>query len=218
MSNVEIYVQLAWLLLTFWNIYLRLANCWMSYFGASFFLVCLYYFSIPRPQASLIEVEPISPYTVFIQTQSPAVLFSPSPSLYLNFCSTHKHLQTHTNFTIHTADMLIHRGTPFHAGRQTTSQRSDKLMPFSLCTCRGDALFQQRPPIPVHCMSQPPVMYVLMNVFPFNSGMKMLLKEMPSLIPNMPVAVPSLGYLLSHSFTFIYSYLMLSFLSLFAKV
>lgn len=134
----------------------------------------------------------------------PGCSFSPPLPLYLNFCRTHKHLQTHWLYNSHIRHVNS-RGTPFHTGRQTTSQRSDTLIPSSLRTCRGAAPFHQRPPIPVHCMSQSPVMYVLMNVFPFNSGMKMLLKEMPSLIPNMPVALPSLGYSLSHSFTFIYS-------------
>lgn len=105
MSSVQIYVQLAWLLLTFWNIYLRLANCWMSYFGASFFfLVSLYYLSIPRPQESLIDVEPISPYTVFIQTQS---LVPPLPPFYTWTFVAPTNICKQTNFTIHTSDMLI---------------------------------------------------------------------------------------------------------------
>lgn len=97
---LKLYVRLAWLRLTFWNIYLRLANCWMSHFGASFFffsclpLLLLTLFSIPRPQVSLIEMEPISPYTVFTHTRSSAVPFSLSPSWTEPF--EHKNLQTHS--------------------------------------------------------------------------------------------------------------------------
>lgn len=86
LSSVQMYVQLEFALQTFWKIHLWLANCLMSYFGAIFFSFLLFFspglplslvtfFSIPPSQQSLIEVEPISAYAVFKQTQSIAVLF-----------------------------------------------------------------------------------------------------------------------------------------------
>lgn len=46
LSGLQMYVQLEFVLQTFWKIYLRLANCLMSYFGAifclSFFLSCFF--------------------------------------------------------------------------------------------------------------------------------------------------------------------------------
>lgn len=53
MSNVEMYVHLAWLVLTCCNIYPWLANCWMSYFGASFLLLLLARLLFP-PTADII--------------------------------------------------------------------------------------------------------------------------------------------------------------------
>ena len=71
-------------------------------FWCQFLLVCLcycwHYSQSPRPRENLIEVEPISPYTVFTQTQSSAALFPPALSLCAWTFAPKKHLQTHTNF------------------------------------------------------------------------------------------------------------------------
>lgn len=79
-TNVEIYVQLAWLLLTFWNIYLRLANCWMSYFGTIFFSCLPLLLLIPSASR---EVDwSGADFTLHsIYTNSSAVLSSPSSLL-----------------------------------------------------------------------------------------------------------------------------------------
>lgn len=53
---------------------------WCHFFFSCLPLLLLTLFSIPRPQVSLIEMEPISPYTVFTHTRSSAVPFSLSPS------------------------------------------------------------------------------------------------------------------------------------------
>lgn len=126
-------------------------------------LLLLTIFSIPRPQENLIEVEPISPYTVFTQTQSCAVLLSPSPS-WLELSkhsetSAHKHSHTYTNthtIAIHTT-VLIYGGSLFHTGGQITSHRKDTFKSSLLHTCKGGAPFHQRPPFQSTHMSSPPV-------------------------------------------------------------
>ncbi len=91
-------------------------------------LLLLTLFSIPRPRVSLIEVEPISPYTV--STHSVLCcsllclsLFTGTFLAPTNICKhthtlTHSHTHTHTNLAI-----PYHWRTLFHTGRQTTSHR-----------------------------------------------------------------------------------------------
>lgn len=102
-------------------------------------LLLLTLFSIPRPQVSLIEVEPISPYTVFTQTQSSAVLFSPpSPSSLETFLAP-AHLQTSAKTHTHARNPHIRLITHwrFHGGRRTASHRNMCL----LRACGGASRF-----------------------------------------------------------------------------
>lgn len=116
-------VQLAWLLLTFWNIYLRLANCWMSYFGAGFLLVCLCYcwhysrslcFKWARLKRR--QFHPIQ----YLHTLGALLFFFffllfP---LYLNFFLAHANIckDTHTNLAVHT--LVIHWRALYQFRRQ----------------------------------------------------------------------------------------------------
>lgn len=63
-------------------------------------------FSIPRPQVSLIEVEPIfPPCTVFTQAQSSAVPFPLSFPLNLNHLRTKKNQQPYKHTRTHTLSL-----------------------------------------------------------------------------------------------------------------
>lgn len=150
LSGLQMYVQLEFVLQTFWKIYLRLANCLMSYFGAifclSFFLSVLLFsgsplslvtFSIPPSQQSLIEVEPISAYAVFKQTQSTAVLFLPHlPSFSSDLLELFQHPETSANMHAYRLCnphvRLWLRDTISHC---KASHRNDALVP-----CRGAAV------------------------------------------------------------------------------
>lgn len=85
MSNVEMYVQLAWLPPTFWNIYLRLANCWMSYIGANFFLFASVTADIILNPSASRELDwsgaNFTLYSIYTNSVICCSLFPPSPSI-----------------------------------------------------------------------------------------------------------------------------------------
>lgn len=190
-----------------WNIYLRLANCWMSHFGASFFFLvflcyCWCYSQSLGLKCAWLKWSQFLP-TQYLRKLSPLLFHFPSLPLDLNHLSTKtcKHTRTHFLCNSH-IKLLIPWGPLFHTGWMViTSQRTDTSMLCLLRTCRGASPLYQRPRFQSVCMSPPPAACVLMNATPFNSNMKMLWKEMPTLIPNMPWAALSLCYSLSHLLT-----------------
>lgn len=171
-------------------------------------------FSIPGPEESSIEVEPISPYTVFTQTRSLLFfyfikIFFPLVASWLElFFNTQKHVLAHTHtypmslqFTHHTVISLRDTISCWKANYLSWSWHIHVLFGH---TCRGAALLYSRPPISVQRMSPPPVACVLMNVLSSNSSLK-------TVIPDMPCSCShALSFMPSPSFT---RPLMLSFLS-----
>lgn len=160
MSDVEMYVQLAWQLLTFWNIYLKLANCWMSYFGANFFL-----FACATAAADII-LSPLASrehdwseanftlYSIYTNSCSAAPLHPLFPLFTWTFLAsrnicTDTHTYTNTQICTQTCSrLLIHWGIAFHSERQITSHWNDTFPSCLLRTRRGAAPFHQRSPIP----------------------------------------------------------------------
>lgn len=217
-------VQLASLLLTFCSVYLKLAHCWtflilVPVFCLSFFFFFFFFFSfasladiILNPSAwreldwSGANFTLYSIYANFVFCCSfyfSLFIFCPLLFLYLNFfLAPQKHVPSHTHTDTYTQTSclcishirLLNRwGTTYHTGRQITFHTVDTLMSCFGHTCRGAALLYLRPPIPVHLMSQPPVVCILMNVLSFNSSPK-------TVIPNMPLAAPTLSFIPSPSF------------------
>lgn len=133
LSGLQMYVQLEFVLQTFWKIYLRLANCLMSYFGAifclSFFLSCFFLarlchwwhsqsLHLNRAWLKWSQFQPMQ----YLNKLSPLLFFSfptspPFLLIYSNFFSTQKHLLTctHAVSAIRTSDSDL--GTPFHTAR-----------------------------------------------------------------------------------------------------
>lgn len=165
-----------------------------------FFLVCLCYcwhysqsLGLERAWLKRSQFHPIQ----YLHKLRP-LLFLPNPPLPLPF--------TWTFFTARNISMHTHTHTHTWNTHQTVISLRDsiyiligKSLPAEIthshrvcCAHAAELLCSPEAAIPVHCMPQPPAMCVLMNVFPFNSGMKTLLKEIPSLILNMPIAALSL--------------------------
>lgn len=176
MSNLH---DFAFDLLKYLSLPCKLLNVLFSYNFFFLFLVTdiclplllLTAFSIPRPQESLIEVEPISSYIYTKSVLCCPFFFPPSPS-YWNFV-TPRH-KTRTQKRTQTNSLITHqtfnsRGTRsparlFHTARQISLTEATHAH-CVCCTHAEDSLCLPETAIPGDCMSQPPVVCILTDVF-----------------------------------------------------
>lgn len=178
---------------------------------------CWHYFQSLNLKRAWLKWSQFHP-TQYLHKLHPRLFFSSLVPLYLNFFSFQKTFANIRYLWNSHISLVIHWGTLFYTVEHIAADKAHIHVVFVVHMQRSVSVSPEAV-IPVHCMSLPPVVCVLMNVFPLNSGMKTLLKEMPSLIPNMPLAALSHSVIHCHIRLHSFNYsLMLSFLPLFAKV